>query len=104
MAALNHNAVFICSCGSHDVITEVQWLVNSISLEDIPHESNMQVNVHFDREFQIGLLELNQLDGNFNNTRIHCMATFDTGLVGTSFSTTLLLQGLPTSYIVCACS
>ena len=95
MSVLGGAAVFRCLTTIPSLtINNVEWLVNRMPLTDVMIMSSFR-NVSVSQRNGIGTLRFADLPLEYNNTQISCSATFSTGEVESSTTTSNLkiLQG-----------
>ena len=91
MSHVGGKANFFCTSSSPngDVITNVEWTANTVPL----HQEQF---VEIGLVGSLGTLLFTNLSIEYNNTRIRCVATYQSGEIVTSNTATLLLlQGEP---------
>ena len=94
VTTLHGNATFTCvyrDSGTSYVVTHFEWFANESILVDL----DRNVEIQFHQTPQAGHLTFTNLSVEYNMTRIHCLAIFESGNNLTSDDSLFLIQGLP---------
>ena len=72
------------------MIESIQWIINGTRIENLPPSEGTILNSTFNTEFEIGILEFNNLTMDYNMSRIRCTTDFG----ASSIVVMLLVKGL----------